>query len=175
MKLERFWPSVALCLLTVIAKTTFASVAARGLEPLHECQGLNLRISGPAVARTGDLIRYRIRVSNNGNCQLSDVVMTNFLPREATLVSAHPEPGSRNGSDQESGSEPRLPVSKVEWPSLGLMPSETKSFEVRVKVKAAPGREITNSACVEHAKAGRRCEALDTLIQPISSIPSVSP
>jgi uncharacterized repeat protein (TIGR01451 family) len=165
-------PAIGLSLLITAAQWAPAALAAAVIEPLHECHGLTIRMTGPATAKTGDLIRYKIRVSNGSTCRLQSATGTDFLPREASLVDAHPEPRERENRDPETGHEPRLPVSRVEWRGLGLIPAESKTFEVRVTVKAAAGREITNTACVEHPKAGRRCETLDTLIQagrPIGS------
>jgi uncharacterized repeat protein (TIGR01451 family) len=166
MKTPSKWLAlIGFCVLNMMAREASATESGDFLEPLHECHGLTIRLTGPTRAKAGDLVRYRIRVSNGGSCHIQDATVTNFLPREVSLVSAHPEPGASEDSDQETGREPRLPVSRVDWRGVSLMPAETKFFEVRAKVRTAVAREITNSSCAEHANTGRRCDSLDTQIQ----------
>jgi uncharacterized repeat protein (TIGR01451 family) len=130
--------------------------------PAEDCRAVFIRLDGPTAAKLGEIVRYRIRVRNEGNCQIKDALVTDFIPRESRYVSAQPVPTTEPKGD----SEPRLPVPKVEWKGVPITSSEGgDSFEVKVAIIGTGGRVITNTACVEHAKLGRLCDTFDTYVR----------
>lgn len=162
------------CVLTVCQGAMGSSFAAlseatESEDQLEKCQAVFILLSGPTSASYGDVLRYRIEIRNEGACQISDALVTDYLPRESVFISASPEP-NKKPSQVMTGigaqDEPTVPVQKVVWENVSLGMNDVGDvFEVAISPGRVSGRVITNSACIEHPKIGRRCDTLDTYIR----------
>lgn len=96
---------------------------------------LRITKAGPTRARAGDVVRYVIRVRNQGTAAATNVVVTDIIPGGLSLVKAVP------GAQLVKG--------RLVWNVDSLDPGQTRTFVVRFKID----RRISGRRC-NTARAG---------------------
>ncbi|MCS7236882.1 MAG: DUF11 domain-containing protein [Thermoguttaceae bacterium] len=116
--------------------------------------GLSLRKTGPTAAAIGDLLQYRIEVTNPGDLPAADVVVSDRLPAGVSLQKSDPP------------TQPSASSGELRWPLGTLASGETRVIQLYCKADR-PGRieniatatahggiRATSSAVTEVGSAG---------------------
>jgi uncharacterized repeat protein (TIGR01451 family) len=97
---------------------------------------------GHTVVRPGDILTYRVRVSDTGSSRNADLTITQTIPEDARFISASRGGTARNG--------------RVAW-QASLASGTTDAFTLVVAVGRTPARvlELASVACAQLANHGR--------------------
>jgi uncharacterized repeat protein (TIGR01451 family) len=124
----------------------------------HGCYyAYHIRKVGPHHAKEGNEIRYKIFVTNIGNCKLRDIGVKDFLPRHTKFIDAYPKPGFVHDRT-------------VVWKDIDLPVGEKAEFVVKVETRNEdrnPHHDfvITNVGCAFTRFIGIRiCDQASTRI-----------
>lgn len=121
----------------------------------------HIRKVGPRRAEAGDEIKYRIFLSNVGNCDLRRIRVTDFLPEGTEFISAEPRPTFVRDE-------------KIVWEDIRLEEREREVFEIRARVEKDwdkdsekhRRRRIVNTGCAFTPWIGIRiCDSAETWVE----------
>lgn len=112
--------------------------------------------TGPSRADFGDLIRYRVVLTNIGDCVLRNIELADLIPARTRLVSATPRPS-------------RVAGGRIEWNDFSLSPGRQAVAEIFVQTGVDDPENdrfrITNQACAFTPWIGIRiCDSASTWV-----------
>jgi uncharacterized repeat protein (TIGR01451 family) len=125
-----------------------------------DCPSVTIKKSASTTGvEVGDKVEYTIEVENTGDCELTDLVITEDIPTVPDPGTGEPVPAftvaplppvDRTPANQTDDS--------ITWNLASLLAGETATFTLTaVFVEAADGHKVVNTACVTADELDEQC------------------
>ena len=110
---------------------------------------LDVRVSGPSEVGTGEPLDYLIEVTNSGDLPSDNVVVSNEIPGELTVLGSNPQHTATTGKT-------------LQWNLGQLAAGETRSLQLRLRSDVAG--TVQNCARAESANGMRASDCATTTV-----------
>lgn len=127
--------------------------ATTGLETGNVLVTLDATVGGEKLenyntVKTGEVIRYKITVTNNGGTDANDIKINALVPEGTILVKPYYESDEKNFVYEDKYYEEYSEAKTIEENIEVLKPNESKVIEYEVKVKSNGASTLKNKATI---------------------------